>query len=120
MTLSPNSIGIVGTSRKPDERRLPVHPDHLPRLPEAVRRQMVFETGYGDAFDVSYAQLAAQSGGVAPRAFSGGVPPAWVVPGVPDTVRVLVESASEAGEEERKRLLEEAEGHARSAVEADP
>ena len=68
MTLSPNSIGIVGTSRKPDERRLPVHPDHLPRLPEAVRRQMVFETGYGDAFDVSDAQLAAQTGGVAPRA----------------------------------------------------
>lgn len=67
MTLSPNSIGIVGTSRKPDERRLPVHPDHLPRLPEAVRREMVFETGYGDVFDLSDAELAAQSGGVAPR-----------------------------------------------------
>ncbi|KFL37715.1 N(5)-(carboxyethyl)ornithine synthase [Arenimonas donghaensis] len=68
MSLTPQSLGIVGSSRKPDERRFPVHPDHLPRLPEAVRRLMVFETGYGEAFDMSDAQLASQSGGVAPRA----------------------------------------------------
>jgi alanine dehydrogenase len=68
MNLASNSLGIIGTSRKPDERRLPVHPDHLPRLPEAVRRQMVFETGYGAAFDLSDSALAAMSGGVAPRA----------------------------------------------------
>ena len=98
MTLSPNSIGIVGTSRKPDERRLPVHTDHLPRLPEAVRRQMVFETGYGEAFDVSDAELAAQSGGVAPRAqllaeaeaaaTDEAAAVSAVFPGVPVTVHV--------------------------------
>lgn len=68
MTLAPDSLGIIGTSRKPDENRLPVHPDHLPRLPEAVRRHMVFETGYGAAFNVSDEALAEQCGGVAPRA----------------------------------------------------
>jgi alanine dehydrogenase len=68
MTLAPTSLGIIGTSRKPDENRLPVHPDHLPRLPETVRRQMVFETGYGAPFDVSDRALAAQCGGVASRA----------------------------------------------------
>jgi N5-(carboxyethyl)ornithine synthase len=68
MTASPFALGIVGTSRKPDERRFPVHPDHLPRLPESVRRQMVFETGYGAAFNLSDSELAEQSGGVASRA----------------------------------------------------
>jgi len=61
-------LGIIGTSRKPDERRVPIHPDHLSRLPEAVRRQMVFENGYGLPFDLSDAQLSAQTGGVASRA----------------------------------------------------
>ncbi len=63
-----STIGIIGTSRKPDERRLPVHPDHLCRLPESVRNQLVFETGYGAPFDIPDSHLAEQSGGVATRA----------------------------------------------------
>jgi alanine dehydrogenase len=67
-TVSSTTLGIVGSSRKPDERRFPVHPDHLQRLPAAVRGQMVFETGYGAAFDLSDDEIAAQTGGVASRA----------------------------------------------------
>ena len=66
-TRTASTLGIIGSSRKPDERRFPVHPDHLSRLPEAVRRQMVFETGYGAAFDLSDSDIAAQAGGVASR-----------------------------------------------------
>lgn len=65
---SPSTIGIIGTSRKPDERRVPVHPEHLQRLPESVRRSMVFETGYGAPFDIPDSVLADQTGGVATRA----------------------------------------------------
>lgn len=63
-----STIGIIGTSRKPDERRMPVHPEHLCRLPESVRRQLVFETGYGAPFDMPDSVLAEQSGGVTTRA----------------------------------------------------
>lgn len=68
MQLTPSTVGIIGTSRKPDERRLPIHPEHLPRLPESVRRQLVFETGYGAPLDIPDSVIASQSGGVAPRA----------------------------------------------------
>ncbi len=50
-----------------DERRVPIHPDHLPRLPEPVRRQLIFETGYGAPFGISDSDLAAETGGVATR-----------------------------------------------------
>ncbi|WP_223115395.1 N(5)-(carboxyethyl)ornithine synthase [Luteimonas suaedae] len=68
MQLNSSSIGIVGTSRKPDEHRVPIHPEHLSRLPEDVRRQLVFETGYGTPFGIADATIASQSGGIAPRA----------------------------------------------------
>jgi N5-(carboxyethyl)ornithine synthase len=68
MQLTSSTIGIIGTSRKPDERRLPIHPEHLPRLPEAVREQMVFESGYGAPLDILDDELGAQCGGIAPPA----------------------------------------------------
>jgi len=60
-------IGVIGTSKKEDERRVPIHPEHLPRLPESVRRQLVFEEGYGERFGVSDAELASQTGGLGSR-----------------------------------------------------
>ena len=46
---------------------MPIHPDHLPRLPEQARRCLIFEQGYGEPFGVSDEELASQTGGVAPR-----------------------------------------------------
>ncbi len=62
-----NTIGVVGTSRKEDERRLPIHPDHLLRLPEKVRKQLVFEKGYGKPFQIDDEEIASITGGVASR-----------------------------------------------------
>lgn len=59
--------GVIGTSNKADERRVPIHPAHLSRIPEGVRRQLIFEQGYGAPFNISDATLGAQTGGVAPR-----------------------------------------------------
>ncbi|MEX1663237.1 N(5)-(carboxyethyl)ornithine synthase [uncultured Thioclava sp.] len=61
------TFGVIATSRKQDERRVPIHPDHLSRLSEAYRKKLVFEEGYGASFGVSDSDLAALSGGVAPR-----------------------------------------------------
>lgn len=65
--MSKLTLGVIGTSEKEDERRVPIHPDHLSRIPEEYRRQLIFEEGYGAPFDVSDSELALQTGGVASR-----------------------------------------------------
>ncbi len=62
------SLGIVSTSRKPDERRLPIHPAHLERVDADLRARFVVETGYGERFGVSDERLRELVGRVAPRA----------------------------------------------------
>jgi N5-(carboxyethyl)ornithine synthase len=61
------SVGVIGTSKKEDERRYPIHPEHLSRIPENIRRQLVFEQGYGAPFNVPDSQIAALTGGIATR-----------------------------------------------------
>ncbi len=60
-------FGVIGTSRKEDERRIPIHPEHLMRLPEQIRRQLIFEEGYGIPFNITDSEMSDQSGGVATR-----------------------------------------------------
>lgn len=43
-------IGVFHTSLKENERRVPIYPEHLPRIEDSIRNQMVFETGYGSGF----------------------------------------------------------------------
>ncbi len=61
------TLGVIGTSKKQDEQRVPVHPDHLPRLPAEIRKQLIFEEGYGTPFDISDSEIASQVGGIASR-----------------------------------------------------
>jgi alanine dehydrogenase len=65
--LSNQNYGVIGTSRKVDEQRVPIHPEHLPRLPEEIRRHLIFECGYGAPFGIDDAALSALCGGIAPR-----------------------------------------------------
>lgn len=60
-------LGVIGTSKRPAERRIPIHLDHLSRLPEQFRRQLVFEQGYGAQFGIPDAEIASQTGGTATR-----------------------------------------------------
>ena len=62
-----DKLGVIGTSKKEDERRLPLHPDHLLRLPENIRKQLIFEEGYGKPFNMPDKELKALSGGLASR-----------------------------------------------------
>jgi alanine dehydrogenase len=62
------TVGIVvGTSRKPDEHRLPIHPEHIERIDVELRHQMLFERGYEHRFGVSDEQLAAEVAGLRSR-----------------------------------------------------
>ncbi len=61
-------FGVIGTSKKPNERRVPIHPEHFKRIPEQLRRLLTFEQGYGASFDLSDTEIAAQtSGTIMPR-----------------------------------------------------
>ncbi len=61
-------FGIVGTSRKENERRVPIHPVHFDRIPGAVARRLLFERGYGEPFGVTDGSLEKRFAGVADRA----------------------------------------------------
>lgn len=61
------TMGVIATSHKVDERRLPIHPEHLSRIPERFRRQLIFEKGYGAPWNISDMDIAAMTGGVATR-----------------------------------------------------
>lgn len=60
-------LGVIGTSRKPDERRAPIHPEHFSRIEADIRARMVVEEGYGEQFGMSDAALAELVGAVSRR-----------------------------------------------------
>ena len=60
-------MGVIGTSKKEDERRVPIHPEHLKRLPEHIRKQLIFEKGYGKPFNIEDEEIIELTGGVATR-----------------------------------------------------
>lgn len=62
------TLGVLATSQKTDERRLPIHPSHLDRIDADLRERMIVETGYGSAFGMTDERLAVLVGQVVPRA----------------------------------------------------
>lgn len=61
-------FGVLGTSRKENEYRVPIHPAHFDRIPGGVARRLVFERGYGERFEVPDQVLEKRFAGVAERA----------------------------------------------------
>jgi alanine dehydrogenase len=51
------SLGVMARSFKESERRLPLHPQHLGRIPDDLRAGVYLERGYGDRYGVSDDQL---------------------------------------------------------------
>ena len=50
--------GVFKTSRKENEKRLPIYPEHIKRLEEDLLKKMVFERGYGVDYGYSDQDLA--------------------------------------------------------------
>jgi alanine dehydrogenase len=61
------SLGVVGTSAKENEHRLPLHPEHLTRIDPAIAARITLEHGYGARFGRSDAELAQHVAGFASR-----------------------------------------------------
>lgn len=57
----------MARQKKEDERRVPIHPEHLQRLPEGIRQKLIFEKGYGKPFNVADEEIAKLTGGLASR-----------------------------------------------------
>ena len=61
------TLGVFGSSRKENERRLPLHPLHLDRIDEDLRPRIFLEEGYGEGFDVSVDRIESFIGGFRSR-----------------------------------------------------
>jgi alanine dehydrogenase len=63
----PLSLGVLAGSRKPSERRLPIHPEHFSRIEPDIRQRITLEHGYGSAFGASEDALAGLVGAIKTR-----------------------------------------------------
>ena len=62
------TLGVIAGSRKENEHRLPIHPEHFELIPPESRRSIRFERGYGEPFGISDAELERRFAGTADRA----------------------------------------------------
>jgi len=62
----PLTLGVFGTSRKENEKRLPIHPDHVADIDPALKSRLYFENGYAAHFDVASDWLDGHCAGVVP------------------------------------------------------
>lgn len=60
-------LGVLANSRKPDERRLAIHPAQLDRIDPELRANIVLERGYGERCGISDEQLAPLVAGLSDR-----------------------------------------------------
>jgi alanine dehydrogenase len=60
-------LGILARSRKPAERRLPIHPLHLEQIDQDLRDRIILESGYGKEFGFSDQRLGSLVSSVLPR-----------------------------------------------------
>ncbi|MDZ5622016.1 N(5)-(carboxyethyl)ornithine synthase [Nocardioides sp. HM23] len=60
-------LGVIGSSAKENEHRLPLHPEHIPHLDADLREQITLEHGYGARFGVDDKALGEHVAGFASR-----------------------------------------------------
>lgn len=61
------NLGVLATSRKENESRLPIHPQHIDRIDADLRVRILLERGYGERYGVSDDHLAARVAGIRTR-----------------------------------------------------
>ncbi|HEY2556747.1 MAG TPA: N(5)-(carboxyethyl)ornithine synthase, partial [Diaminobutyricibacter sp.] len=61
------SLGVLASSRKPRERRLPLHPARLDRIDADLRASIMLEHGYGVRFGLTDDQLRPYVGAIGTR-----------------------------------------------------
>lgn len=63
----PLDLGVIASSRKENERRLPIHPGQIADLDPELRCRLFLERGYGERFNVSDSDLEGLVGGMRSR-----------------------------------------------------
>ncbi len=61
------TLGVLATSSKENESRLPIHPQHFTHIDEDLRARIMLERGYGLRFGISDEHLSHEVGSVASR-----------------------------------------------------
>jgi alanine dehydrogenase len=62
------SLGVLASTRKENEYRLPIHPRHLGDIDRGLRERIFLEHGYGARFGATEDELAPLAGGMRTRA----------------------------------------------------
>jgi alanine dehydrogenase len=60
-------LGVIAVTHKENERRLPIHPEHLDRIDDDVLGRIYLERGYGAHFGISDDALSSSVGGMRTR-----------------------------------------------------
>lgn len=47
------TLGVIGTSNKENEKRVPISPIDMPKIPKTLRERIFVENGYGKRFNMS-------------------------------------------------------------------
>jgi alanine dehydrogenase len=63
-SMSQFTLGVFGTSRKENEFRLPIHPQHFENITPELRRSIFLEEDYGSRFGTNPEQLTEMFAGV--------------------------------------------------------
>ena len=56
------NIAVIGTSRRENEKRVPIHPRQIQQMPEKLRSSLFFQKGYGVPFGVEDDEIEALTG----------------------------------------------------------
>lgn len=75
-----NKIGIFGTSKKKFENRIPFHPALFNLIPDSIKGNLYFESGYGERFGIDDQTIANEFGGVLNREEIFLQTDVWVLP----------------------------------------
>ena len=59
--------GVIATSSDQNEKRLPINPELLLKIPRNIRNNLIFEIGYGESFGVSDEKIVSLTAGVSSR-----------------------------------------------------
>ena len=61
------TLGVIASSRKEREQRVPLHPAQIAEIDSEVRGRILLEEGYGERFQLADRDLASLVGGLLPR-----------------------------------------------------
>ncbi|ASG67818.1 alanine dehydrogenase [Francisella halioticida] len=59
--------GVISTSKNNYEKRLPINPELLLKIPRDIRNNLIFEAGYGESFGISDEKIASLTAGISSR-----------------------------------------------------